>query len=162
SRRIHRMSSTSHVAYRLTRPTSRCWRQPTAVRLSQGAPGNHPAPRGRPAKNIAQTDPGQDPVPPGRHPRPLQLDRPELLDDPEVLRVCLDPLAHLVDAVDLRVAEEPRRLREVRDARRIDAHEARARRVDRDRVVAEDDDADGARVSLDRAVALHAEDAVDD
>lgn len=92
----------------------------------------------------------------------LRLDPGEAIDHAKVPDVRVERVRDLLDAFRLRVAEEARRLGEVRHAERIDPHEARAGRVDRHEVLAHHDDAGGAGGALDRSVPLHADDAVDD
>ena len=71
-------------------------------------------------------------------------------------------LAHLPDELGVDLAEEAAGVEEIVDALRVDPHEVRRRAVDGHRIGPDDDHARVDRVALDRSVALHAHDAVDD
>jgi len=86
----------------------------------------------------------------------------ELVEDAEILGQWLGVLCELIDRGARDVAEEGLCHCEVLQPVRVDLHQACRGGVDRDRVVAEDEHTAAFRIALDRSVAFHTDDAVDD
>src|SRR5262245_22845240 len=86
----------------------------------------------------------------------------EGVEHPKTRTEGLQGLANLNDPLAGKVAEKLVGAFQIPDAGRLDHHQPGGRAIDRDEIVAEDEDAGALRLAPDGAVALHADDAVDD
>src|SRR6185369_3724554 len=90
------------------------------------------------------------------------LERAEPGQHAEVLPEPVDRLAHLIDSLLDDVSQKTPRLLEIPNLPWVDRHQPRRGGVDGDGIITEDECTTSPGLALDRPVALHAHDAVDD